>query len=624
MSSTTQLSLAQRIICSALSWIVFCPIFALATPVTARPSDWIANSIGVNTHFDYQSYHSQDESYFQQVFKPLLIASGIRHLRDHTGATSDYTAIQRYARRLAELSAAGMDVIMQSHPDPSLADMGTENPDPNAALGLRTKLRAFMRGDIVLGNKLIPRISGLRGVMHPNEWDHIRSFDATCLVQGDWYTRLMACNPTWFDELSAYMQNLHATMQDPELQGLTLYGPTLVHIESYRSIQLNPNETLWDRMQTLNQYFDVGAVNFYAWPRPHTSGFAYYLNPRAQYYGNKRFIISEMGNYNQSFGQVDIYGVSKQVQAIYLLRGLVEHLRRDPESIQYIYELYDQGNAPYPQGAPTVKEGSFGIIENDGTPKLAYTGVKNLIALTSDKDAQFTPQPLDMQVVSTSATVHSIVTQKSDGRYLLLLWDENPNVSEGNYRTVPARIQFGQEWDLNLYDPLVSASTPVGSWSATSALDLNVPDSVIAIELTVPQPPTAPVQATPTVVATNTPSSPGDVPIVDPIDDPSDPITDERLCSLSIKSNGSGVVLRLMNSQIVAKERILVRAAIGQRTLWKKAIRVLNKRVYKIRARSLSARERAQVTIDAMRMNAPKVAICTVNMRSTAASPSSH
>ena len=455
--------------------------------------------------------------------------------------------------------------------------------------------------------------------MQPNEWDHIRSFDATCLVQGDWYTRLTACNPNWFDDLRSYMQALHAIMQDPELQGLTLYGPTLVHIESYQSIQFIPNGTLWDRMQALNQYFDVGAVNFYAWPGPHTSGFSYYLNPRTQYYGNKGYIISEMGNYNNSFGQVDIYGVSKQVQAIYLLRGLVEHLRRDPTSLQYIYELYDQGDAPPPNGAPTTKEGSFGLLENDGTPKLAYLGLKNLIALTSDKGQEFTPEALDLQLVSPSGNLHTLVTQKRDGRFIVLLWDENPIVSNGSYRTVPVRLTFNQEWDVNLYDPLASATLPQSTWSEASSVDLDIPDSVVVLELVAPQQRVPPIMPTPTPTAVTTippaaPTPTDETPQTPVVETPSSPGASE-LCSLAVRAQGRAVTLRLLSSQITRKQRLYVSATIAERVLWRRAIKVSSKRVYKLTARVFKSGERAEVIFNAVRANQPDNMLCSARMR---------
>ena len=619
MSSSTKISGPSSLLWSATAYVmVWLTQIASADPVTTRHSDWIANSVGVNTHFDYLAYHSQDENFFQQILKPRLIESGIRHVRDSTGASTDYTAIQRYARRLAELSAAGIDFILQTHPSATLPDLSTENPDPNAPLGLRQKLRAYMRGDITFGNKLIPKIPGLVGVMQPNEMDHIPSFDANCLVQGDWYTRLTACNPAWYDNLNDYMQSLHSIMQDPELQGLTLYGPSLVHIESYQSIQVGPNETLWDRMQALHQYFDIGAVNFYAWPGPHTTKFAYYLNPRAQFYGNKRFIITEMGNYNKSFGQVEVYGVSKQVQAIYLLRGLVEHLRRDPYSLQFVYELYDQGDAPYPYGAPTVKEGSFGLLENDGSPKLAFEGLKNLIALTADQGDQYTPQPLDLRLISTSSNVHTLVTQKRNGRYIVLIWDENPNISDGNYRSVPTKLTFDQEWDVSLYDPLLSADIAQANWSAATAIDLDVPDSVVVLELREPQTiesPTVPTptpQPSPSPIATTTPETPGVIPpspTVPPEDVPSE------MCSITMRSQGRAVTVRLLNTELAPKQRLLVSASIGARSLWKRSIRISTKRVYKIKARTLKPSERTQVTIVAVRSDAPDVMLCAMQKR---------
>ena len=104
----------------------------------------------------------------------------------------------------------------------------------------------------------------------------------------------------------------------------------------------------------------------------------------------------------------------------------------------YLYELLDEVSSP-----------GYGLMEENLTPKAAYTALSNLIALTADPGATFTPGQLEYQINGEDANLQQILLQKRDGSFLLILWVGSSG-----------------------YDPSANAMTAV----ATQSLTLQVAD----------------------------------------------------------------------------------------------------------------------------------------------------
>ena len=111
-------------------------------------------------------------------------------------------------------------------------------------------------------------------------------------------------------------------------------------------------------------------------------------------------------------GESIISGANRREIHPAAVRGILQSRHR----ATYIYELADQGPDP-------VREQNFGLLRYDMTEKPAYSAVKNLIDLLEEPGANFTPTSLAFTLTAPS-TVHNTLLQKSDGRYLMLLWNE--------------------------------------------------------------------------------------------------------------------------------------------------------------------------------------------------------
>jgi hypothetical protein len=196
---------------------------------------------------------------------------------------------------------------------------------------------------------------------------------------------------------------------------------------------------------------------------------------------SKPIIATETGYYTRTTdgGQVSPAAMGKYIPRLfgeYFNRGVVR---------TYDYELIDQNDT-------TGRESNFGLLNWDRTPKPAYTALANLIALTQEPGANFSAGSLDLTITGAPSTVHHTVLQKSNGTFDVLIWNDvsvwnTSTLSDVTNADIPVQLLLGQQW------PTVRTYLPGQSMTATStltnvnALNLNVPDQMLVVEL-VPEP----------------------------------------------------------------------------------------------------------------------------------------
>ena len=155
-------------------------------------------------------------------------------------------------------------------------------------------------------------------------------------------------------------------------------------------------------------------------------------------------------------------GVTPAIQAILEVNILLDAFR-DGAGATYLYELMDNTANP----ASTDLEDNFGLFLADGTPKPAATGIHNLTTLLADTDpsaATFTTVPLAVTLTGLPPTGSSIVLEKSNGDYDLVVWNEpkvwdQPTKSAATVSTVPVTLDLGATYQtVKLYDPLKSTT----------------------------------------------------------------------------------------------------------------------------------------------------------------------
>ncbi|MBC5798675.1 MAG: hypothetical protein GIX03_01425 [Candidatus Eremiobacteraeota bacterium] len=117
--------------------------------------------------------------------------------------------------------------------------------------------------------------------------------------------------------------------------------------------------------------------------------------------------------------QANHCGLPDSVIARYVPRSQAERFNLGEQRI-YWYEFSDQPRDKTGAGAE-------GFVDQNGMPKPQYFAVQSLIKLLADPGHPFTPRQPTLNVSSGSAAVHTLLLQKHDGSYYLMLWQEVPS-----------------------------------------------------------------------------------------------------------------------------------------------------------------------------------------------------
>ena len=132
-------------------------------------------------------------------------------------------------------------------------------------------------------------------------------------------------------------------------------------------------------------------------------------------------------------------GTTEAAQAVYMPRNHLYNFNFGL-ALTAKYELIDQathsGNGDF--------EGNFGYIRTNNTPKPAFTAVKNLLALLSDRGPRFAPRSLNYALSGNTANIYKVLMQKRDGTFYLAMWVAQPMQSVAPHAvtlTVPSSIK---------------------------------------------------------------------------------------------------------------------------------------------------------------------------------------
>ena len=174
-------------------------------------------------------------------------------------------------------------------------------------------------------------------------------------------------------------------------------------------------------------------------------------------------------------------GVSQPAQAKYLGRLLFEYFNRGIHRTN-IFELIDQ------DVSNKNRDHNWGLLNNDGTPKPAFTVIKNLIALLRDEGPGFIPGRLDYSLSGALASTHKTLLQKRDGRSYVVLWREVRSWDIKSKRDITnsedaaTLILAEPASSLKVFRP--GADTLPIQVGSGASISLSVPDEVIVVEVT--------------------------------------------------------------------------------------------------------------------------------------------
>ncbi len=106
----------------------------------------------------------------------------------------------------------------------------------------------------------------------------------------------------------------------------------------------------------------------------------------------------------------DELGISEQAAGKYIPRLLLGNFKRNIVRT-YLYELVNQSSDS------NDDQSNFGLLRFDGSPKPAFTAIKNMNSLLKEPGAKFTPQSLDYEIEGDKQGIESVLLQKSNGDY---------------------------------------------------------------------------------------------------------------------------------------------------------------------------------------------------------------
>jgi hypothetical protein len=227
---------------------------------------------------------------------------------------------------------------------------------------------------------------------------------------------------------------------------------------------------------------DAGNFHFYAHhgqnPQAEEKGF---LIQETGYTASMPFATTESG-FNDGNNSDGSYAGNEVANAVYTVENVLS-LARDGSIQTDIYEL----NNDMVSGG---FEDHWGIFNNDGTPKLAASYLRNFLAVVSDgktNATETTKAKLDVTITGMPNPTDSLLTAKRNGILDLILWDDQRLSDEKGNAIKPTaaaiHIKFGKAFSkVRIFDPAKSAE-PMSSFSNAFSVDLQLEGSPLVVEL---------------------------------------------------------------------------------------------------------------------------------------------
>jgi polysaccharide biosynthesis protein PslG len=161
--------------------------------------------------------------------------------------------------------------------------------------------------------------------------------------------------------------------------------------------------------------------------------------------------------------------VDQKTQADYLLRRLALVFGALDYERVYLFALADMGagpvTVPYASRSGSERDDFYGVLALDGTPKVAYTALAQLLSITSD---QLTLSPPFTTGTGESSTVYGPVFTRTDGKHVWMA-----RSSAAKTVTIPGASA------ATLYDCVAGTNRPATVVGAAAEVPLAGPLSVV-------------------------------------------------------------------------------------------------------------------------------------------------
>jgi Big-like domain-containing protein len=405
-------------------------------------SDKFVSSVGVATHFNYWDLLPYGNNVNSTI--SAIKAGGFRFIRDGLSVDVNAGSNNRYWGVMKQLTSQGIKLVLVTQP----AYLGN-NQFVKAPYSNQSNL------DTAVNRVGASNILAFEG---PNEVDN---------NNGSW-----GGIPAYGANTKAYMSAMykHAKQIAPSVNVIGLTTTS-----SYGSSFIGD----------ISSFMDAGTIHPYPnGTLPLSALQASENNSGVLNAAHKPWWVTETGYYTAPRATTGVYqpGVSEAAQGKYVPRLYLDYFNAGIVHTS-VYEIIDE------HVSQADAEANYGLMRNDGSPKPAYTAMKNMLNLLADPGASFTPStPLDYSLTGATNTVRQALFQKRDGRFYLVLWNDvvvyntsaKTDVANGN---VPVVVNFTTApRSISKYQPLLGASGTAVTSSKTVAV--SVADNPIILEIT--------------------------------------------------------------------------------------------------------------------------------------------
>jgi hypothetical protein len=408
--------------------------------VAAVWSDRFVSSVGIATHFNYWDLLPYGNNVSQTIAS--IKNAGFRFIRDGLSVDVNRGSNDRYWGVMKTLAQQGIKLVLVTQP---------------VYLGNNTWVRYPYSNQSNL-DSAVARVgaANILAFEGPNEVDN---------NNGSW-----GGIPAFGTNAKAYQAAMyrHAKQIAPSI---TVIGLTTT--SAYGSSFIGD----------VSPYMDAGTLHPYPGGGLPTAALSASKSALAVLNAaHKGWWVTETGYHTAPNATQLLYqpGVSEQAQGKYVVRLYIDYFNAGI-SHSAVYELIDERN----DGVSA--EMNYGLLHNNGSPKPAYTAVKNLLGLLADPGGTYSPTRLSYSLSGATGTVRQALFQKRDGRFYLVLWNDVPVYDTRGKRdisnaAVPVTVTLGvQPSSITRYTPFTSSAGT--QLAAARTVSVAVPDHPLILEI---------------------------------------------------------------------------------------------------------------------------------------------
>jgi hypothetical protein len=438
-SRTRRLYALIILVPSLLTSILLSAHQAKADAVTPHQAYEFTNSTGVNTHFAFGT--SKYRTQYQKA-KSFLEELGVRHIRDGIGNNSTLATFKNLWQTLGIRLTGTLDQRTGGGPSLRLA--------PEQIAG---KLRDLK---MKLGAEAVQAIEG------PNEYNRMeRDYNYM----------------NWPGELQEYQTRLVQLVNaDPDLRGKEVIAPSI------------GGPDVWLYYSRLRGNFVADKANAHIYPNrlpfaEKTSEIFPLVKASAP---GREITVTETGYH--AAHNAGAQHVTEAVRAKYLARATVAYATDPDIDRGFIYQLIDLDPDPN-----SSSKGTKGLVNFQLQPKLSFYAVRNMMHILCDNSTQIDGRNLNYNLSGNLRDVRTVLYQKTNHAYYLLIWLEKVGMEKYGPVNNPAQsvqLDFGQNINLvRSYRPsqatgdITTGNRPRQTFDGPNSLDLNIYDDITILEI---------------------------------------------------------------------------------------------------------------------------------------------